>query len=148
MRKIFFFAAALAVFSCGEDRSVGDDAEACARMFGESYFNFRLHRALDLCTPESERWVRLLASNLTQDDLDLYNAQAGPARVQVEGLTFTSDTTAEALLSVADFVQLGAIGRPASVVSEGQVSLRLVRRQGEWLVRMEGPLRSERQSRD
>lgn len=38
--------------------------------FAQNYFNLRYQKALNACTPESEKWVRFKATNITQEDVD------------------------------------------------------------------------------
>ena len=39
--------------------------------FAEAYFNYDFEKAKRMVTPESEKWLRFIASNITQEDIDL-----------------------------------------------------------------------------
>ena len=61
--------------------SLKDDAavESCARSFGQNYFNLRLKQASALCTDRSYKWIEFHASNISQNDVDVLNAQTDSA---------------------------------------------------------------------
>ena len=58
------------------------------------------------------------------------------------------DTVGTVDIRVSNYVQLGAIGKENKVINEGTFSIRVVKRDGKWQVRMEALPRNERQSRD
>ena len=141
MKKILCLTAlASALAACqGGGRQDGEaQAADVARQFAEAYVQLDLHRASSLCTPESRWWMSFLASNLTQADLDVYNAQPQAATAQAEGLTMLSDTTARASLSVSGCLLLDSLGHSARVAEEARLTLTLVRRDARWLVSLQG----------
>lgn len=71
--------------SYSEERAI----ELSAVSFAQKYFNLHYCQALSECTPESEKWVRLKASNITQEDLDILNTQADSATCTVELVELT-----------------------------------------------------------
>ena len=122
-------------------------AQATADAFTESYFNYSFERSSGFCTDESIVWLRLAASNVTQEDVDLLNSQPEEATAEALDIDITSDTTALAVYRVSNFLLADTLGRPGRIVEHADFPITLVKRGGKWKVRMEGPLRSERQSR-
>jgi hypothetical protein len=128
--------------------TVGEnDAERVAHQWGEAYFNYQFKQALDFSTPESERWLRFAASNITQADLDALQKN-GQAVVSLDGYYAGSDTTGTAYLNVSNWLCPDSIGHAGSLQEQATFQVSLVKRDGRWMVRMEGLPRSERQSRD
>ena len=128
--------------------TVGEnDAERVAHQWGEAYFNYQFKQALDFSTPESERWLRFAASNITQADLDALQKN-GQAVVSLDGYYAGSDTTGTAYLNVSNWLCPDSIGHAGSLQEQATFQVSLVKRDSRWMVRMEGLPRSERQSRD
>jgi len=115
-----------------------DDAEAVAAEFANHFFNWHYEEALALCTPESEKWIRLLASNVSEEDVEALR-ESDEANVQIDYVDMAdmTDTAAVATVTVRGFLMPDSIGGRARRVEEGQLHLWLVRRDGAWLVRME-----------
>lgn len=124
-----------------------NEAEHVAREWGEAYFNYDFRHALDFVTPESERWLRFAASNITQSDLDALQDN-GQATVAIDGYYAGSDTTGTAYLNVSNWLCPDSVGRAGSVQELASFQVSMVNRNGRWMVRMEGLPRNERQSRD
>ena len=61
--------------------------------FAQNYFNLRYQKALNACTPESEKWVRFKATNITQEDVDVYNSKRDTAECDVESIDLDDDKT-------------------------------------------------------
>ena len=148
MKKTLLIAATLLTAACTE-RQTPPDTQAAdrAKGFAEAYFNYDFKTALPMATPESLRWLQFAASNITQQDVDQLNAQQALATADITGLEWTDDTTATVTVAVGNYLQKDSIGRPMRLVDEAEFLLTVVERQGQYLVRMEGLPRSERQSR-
>lgn len=110
----------------------------------EKYFNFDFRSALDYSTPESRKWISYVASNVSDEDLGILRSYGHAAVVDANGIDIIGDTTAVVTMSVSGFLSTDSIGRPGHIVEKAVFRLPMVCRKGRWLVRMEGPLRSER----
>ena len=122
MKKLLIIAMTLSLAACDIIQRDSDKATDVAVQWGEAFFNCDYHAAEALCTPDSRRWLQFAASNTTQHDLDLLKQHAAEVEA-TDYFPVASDT-----LRV--------------------VELAVVKRNGQWLVRMEGLPRSEKQSRD
>ena len=116
--------------------------------WAEAYFTFNYEDALEYMTPESEKWIRFAATNITEKDIDFIKGQNNVVKIEILDRQITADTTCVSRIRVSDFVQLGFVGQDSKVVDKSEFQIPLVNRDGKWLVRMEGPLQSGKQSRD
>lgn len=123
-----------------------DSAEAVDKPlneWAEAYFSFNYKEALEYMTPESEKWIRYAASNITEQDIQYINEHNKDVRTEiVDRYIMAGDTTCSAHIRVSDFVQLGFVGQNGKVVDQAEFQVELVKRNGKWLIRMEGPLQS------
>ena len=149
MRYCAFAFVCLFLFSaCSQDQTDSEEKYSQqALAFAEAYFNYDYKEASKLVTPESRKWLSFAASNITQEDIDLINAQDG-ATVTVSDFTYYNDSTAMVTLDVENFVRKDTLFRSASVIEKDRFRLEVVRRDREYLVKMEGLPQSERQNRD
>ena len=139
----------LALSGCQEaETSPEERATALAADFADAYFNYDFKKARRMATPESEKWLRFAASNVTQEDVDLLNAQEEDATVLAEAYERTSDSTVVVTVSVRNFLSKDSLGSVGMMTDEAEFRLTTVQRGGDFLVRMEGLPRSGRQSRD
>ena len=150
MKKTSFLALGILLLtSCVEQEPV-PNAEARNRVqaFAEAYFNYDFQRAAELVIPESMKWLRFAASNITQQDIDQLNAQEMPTVVDVTDYwQAPGDSTGTATVEVTDYLQKTTVGGGMQLVDEATFQLSVVEREGVYYVRMEGLPRSGRQSR-
>ena len=146
---LFLLLSSCFLSSCsGEGHGDEHGIDAAADSFATNYFNYRFVRSLQFCTPESEKWVRFAASNIIQEDIDTLRAQASGASYEIVDVDERNDTSAIVQYRVSDFMLIDTLGRAGRIVSDCVFDVSFVFRQGKWLVKMEAPLQSERQSRD
>ena len=150
MKKcMFFVAAVLATASCQETPAqMDEEAGRKATAFATAYFNYDFKKALETVTPESEKWLRFAASNVTQEVVDALNARNGEATVEIADMYRTDDSTMTVNVVVGNFLLQDSIGQGGRNVEEALFRLTVVKRDGKSYVRMEGLPRSEKQSRD
>lgn len=121
--------------------SLKDDAavETCAKSFGQNYFNLRLQQASGLCTDRSYKWIEFYASNISQGDVDVLNAQTDSALCDIDDIDIDDDS-ARVKMTVRNFLLCDSIGRPGRMCKEGKCRLTL-RKEGEtWKVDLDGPV--------
>ena len=147
MKKLLLLPIVAFVFIArGETSDPVGKAQEQARTFAEAYYNYDFERALRLATPESAKWLRFASSNVTSQDVDLYNSQTVPASADVEDFLSVDDSTMVVVLSVHHFVQKDTIGKEPAVINEARCSLTVVTRDGRQLVKMACLPQSEKQS--
>ena len=117
--------------------------------WADAYFNYDYKKALKYMTPESEKWIQFAASNITEEDVEFIRQQVNAAKAEIKEQHITeSDTIGAMVISVSNYVQLGTIGKGNQVIDNGEFYIPLVKRDGQWKIRMEALPRNERQSRD
>ncbi len=156
INRLFTYFVIAAFFSVVLSCSNRNDAEQdeikaiseTADSFAGRYFNFDLIGASKLSTMESKKWISFLASNITQEDVNMLREQDEAATFVNLNVDKTSDSTATSSYKVTNFLMIDTLGRPGIITDEAFYKINLVKRNGRWLVKMEGLPRSERQSHD
>lgn len=137
--------AALAASCDGLTRNETEEVTGTVMGFSEAYFNFDLNTAADYCTPESRKWICFLASNVQEADLEIIRTQEQNATVKVKDISYSpDDSTGTALIEAKDFLMLDTIGKSGHMKDEARFKLGFILHDGKCLIKMEGPLRSER----
>ena len=116
--------------------------------FASNYFNFKLKEAIPLCTPESEKWIRFMASNIFQEDIDVINNNTESTTHETDEVNYVNDTLATVKCDAYNVFKIDTIGRPGRISEHEVYNINVVKRDGKWLIKMEGPLQSEKQNRD
>lgn len=121
--------------------SLKDDAavESCAKSFGQNYFNLRLQQASGLCTDRSYKWIEFHASNISQDDVDVLNAQTDSALCDIDDIDIDGDS-ARVKMTVRNFLLCDSIGRPGRMCKQGKCRLTLRKERETWKVDLDGPV--------
>ena len=148
MKKTSFLALGILLLtSCLEQEPV-PNAEARNRVqaFAEAYFNYDFQRAAELVTPESMKWLRFAASNITEQQLQLL--QQHEVKVEADMSDYVNDTMQVVTLKVNNYLAPTPLGGEPTIKEQGTFRITLVKRDNKWKVRMEGLPRNEKQSRD
>ncbi len=150
MKRLVLFALGLLLCIGCEQTEKDLDAKVLEHVaaFAEAYFNYDFEKARKMVTPDSEKWLKFAASNVTQEDVDLLNAQEGVATVVAEDYERLNDSALVVTLTVRDFLTKDSLGATGRIEAEGEFRIIAIRHDKSFLVRMEGLPRSERQSRD
>lgn len=125
-----------------------EDIMSVTDLFASSYFKLKLKEAIPLCTPESEKWIRFMASNIFQEDIDVINGNTESTTHETDGVNYVNDTLATVKCDVYNVFKIDTIGQPGRISEHEVYNINVVKRDGKWLVKMEGPLQSEKQNRD
>lgn len=140
-----FFAFAVmtaAVCSCTIHSSEEGKAMEAAEKFGNHLFNYELKEAAAMTTGDSRKWIELVASNVDTATVELLRNQDEAATTSVYKLTMTTDTTAIVELTVDNLVWTQDIDDVPAVVDGMRFTFGMVRRNGEWVIRMDNLLQS------
>ena len=137
-------------FSCTRGISNHENkVTECVDSFAIHYFNYQFFQTKPFVTNDSEKWLELAASNVTQSDIDILRNQEQAATIETENITFNSgDSVAIASIKVHHFLDMNNIAAGSRFVDEGSFHLTVVRNEGKWKVRMEGLPRNEKRSHD
>jgi hypothetical protein len=135
--------------SCQLENNGFNDADNALNKWAEAYFNFDYKEAMGYMTPESAKWIRFAASNITEKDVEFIRSQDKNTVIHItDRQDVVNDTLYNATIHVSNFIQLGIGEGNNQMIDEADFDIQMVKRDGEWLVRMEGLPRSGKQSRD
>lgn len=139
-----FFASCKKAYIGSKDKEVADVASS----FAYNYFSVNIVEARKYVTSDSETWLRLFASNIVSDDINMINNSEDGVSVEITDVKYLSDTTAIVRCKVNNYLNNEDLCSRHYIADEGNFSLHLVKANNKWLVRMEGLLQNERQSLD
>lgn len=115
--------------------------------FASAYFNLDLKKAYSLCDSVSGRWIKFYASNLTEQDLEVWRNNPEGASHEVKEVRLLSDTSAVVVCEARGYLLIEGVDQPATIAESGVFNLSLVKSGDRWLVRMASLPRSEMRSR-
>lgn len=146
MKQLLLFLAAILVAGCDVGMDGDQQAREVAGDWADAYFNCDFKDASGYVTPESQKWLQYAASNTTAEELKILK-DAGGARVSVNNsFDEANDTMRLVTLNVSNV--LTTQQQKPVLAEEGIFKVTVVKRDGEWLVRMAGLPQSGKQSRD
>lgn len=119
-----------------------------AEDWAEAYFHFEYQQAARYTTAEGYRWLQFAASNINEADINVINQYINDITTSVSDVYVGNDTMAVAAVHVNHWFSPDSIGYAGSMKSDGTFDVELVKRNGEWKVRMACLPQSEMQSRD
>ena len=128
--------------SCSSDKDE-EKAGETAKSFAENYFGCRYAKAAELCTPESRRWIEFVATNVGDSDLYVLNNSAEEAAFEVKDMTVGDDSTATCTIEADNYLRLSSIEDKGRIASSDNYKLRLVHKNGKWLVALDCVLKPD-----
>ncbi len=130
-KNIFLFISALSLFSCNDSNR--KQIVSVAETFATSYFNWDYAGCMPNVTEESTKYLRFLATNVTDGDIERLRSMEKGADVEVEEETFAdNDTVVDVKVKVSGFCHADTIGRPSKLYDEAEATVRLVKRGDKW----------------
>ena len=146
MKQLLLFLAAILVAGCDVGMDGDQQAREVAGDWADAYFNCDFKDASGYVTPESQKWLQYAASNTTEEELKMLK-NAGGARVSVDdSFDEANDTMRLVTLNVTNV--LTTQQQKPVIAEEGTFKVMVVKRDGEWQVRMAGLLQSGKQNHD
>lgn len=129
------------VMSCGnKENKYVSEAETVVDSFATAYFNYDFNGAMRYVDEDSKKWLRYMASNVKQEDIDILRSMDGCADITID----SSDIAGKRLvyITVSNFLYPDTIGKAGHIVNGAQFSIPVTQSGGKWRIRMEGPLQS------
>lgn len=131
------------------DENSANAVDKSLNKWTEAYFNFDYKKAMEYMTPESGKWIRFAASNITEQDIEFIKAQQVETHVDIiDRQMAEGDSLCNAKIHVSHFIQLGLRPEDNKVIDEADFLIQLVKRDGDWLIKTEGLPQSGKQSLD
>jgi hypothetical protein len=125
--------AALLLAACGPSES-DEEAEQTVLRFAETYFGCHYKEAAQLCTPSSEKWIRFVATNVTDSDLIVLNQSDVEPQYEVDDLNAIDDSTMTATIEANHYFHLHDIGQKADIKEADTYTFTLRRINGQWKI--------------
>lgn len=144
---LLLFIAAVLSGSCAETSITDNELKKQVTAFAEAYFNYNMPEAQKYVTPESVKWLQFASSNITQENLDALNKE-DDAEIEIEDYQEMDDSTRLVSLYVSSYYTIASIENSECTNADGIYQLTLVKRNKEWLIKMEGLPQSEKPDRD
>lgn len=128
---VFLLVSTLSLFSCSNSNR--EQIASVAGAFATSYFNWDYAGCMPNVTGESAKYLKFLATNVTDGDIERLRSMENGADVEVEKETFAdNDTVVAVKVKVSGFCHADTIGRPSRLCDEAEATLRLVKRGEKW----------------
>lgn len=124
---------ALLLVGCGQSERE-EEAEQTALRFAETYFGCQYKEAAQLCTPSSEKWIRFVATNVTDSDLVVLNQTDVEPQYKVDDLNAIDDSTMTATLKASHYFYLHGIDKKAEIKEADTYTFTLRRMNGLWKI--------------
>ena len=146
MKQHLLFSVVILTVACELGMDGDQQARQVAGNWADAYFNCDFKDASGYVTPESQKWLQYAASNTTEEELKMLK-NAGGARVSVDdSFDEANDTMRLVTLNVTNV--LTTQQQKPVIAEEGTFKVMVVKRDGEWQVRMAGLLQSGKQNHD
>lgn len=146
MRHMFFLTTLLlAVFCCFllilpfSSRANSDkQLTSCADSFAQSFFRWQFQKSSTYCDESSQRWLRYMASQVTQDDIDSLKATESDVECTLGGFSFDNDSMASIEVHVSNYFRMDSLDKITLVKGESEYNFQMVRTNGFWRIRLQG----------
>lgn len=132
----------VAVALCGSctNNDQTDAIKQGAQQFSEAYFNLQFKKAAQWATPASRQWIEFRASNITEADIKVYNAQQQTATCEVEDIRQIDGATALVTIKMHNLLAADSIGTPANIKDEATYELTMKGQGTQWQAQLDAPL--------
>lgn len=140
MQRFFLFMLlTIAAMACHFDNQDGSEqADLAVTEWAEAYFNCQFEKAARLVTPESRKWLRFAATNITEKDIEVLRALDAGATVILVSCEQENDTTWAAVVDVEHFLLTDSLDQGGHMADEGTFRVNVVERNQRMYVKMEG----------
>ena len=108
--------------------------EDTALLFAKNYFECHYHEALQMCTPESGKWLQFVASNISDSDLSVLNNSTTEPEYKISNITYIDDSTVQVKVEASNYLYTHRIERKAFIKEHGTYTVALKRIHGEWRI--------------
>ena len=125
--------ALLACLSCAADKDE-KEISAVVGSFARNYFGCKYTDAQRFCTANSEKWIKFVASNVSDSDLAVLNDAPTDAEFEVTDVNLTGDSIATASIEARNYLKQNDITRHGVLSASDTYRFTLEHHNGKWLV--------------
>ncbi len=138
---MFFYKATQHLFSlimlflltCCTLSSKEKDLKQTAESFAFNLYSWQLDHAMNQCTPSSKKAIQFLASNLSEQDVALIQAQEAFPEVEVSfDNPQKEDTLVTIYIKVQGALLMKQLGKPLQPTDNAYFSVNMIYRNNEW----------------
>lgn len=121
----------MSFYSCSHEN---EQLETCVDSFAQSYFRWKFHHAINSCDTTSHRWLRYVASQVTQNDVDCLKGMTGDVSCSLVRTHMLNDSMAIVEIQVVNFLRMDSMGCVTLVEKESTYGIPTTLRDGLWRV--------------
>lgn len=114
--------------------------------FAESYFNYNFQSAANYCTPESDKWLRYEAAQMTEADVKQLVIKPQGISYNIQSIEYPTETSSFVTLEVNDLYTTSNLDSIGHVKSNVIFRLPMIYSEDKWQVDLDKPLRPKQRS--
>lgn len=123
----------LFLLTCCTLSSKEKDLKQTAESFAFNLYSWQLDHAMNQCTPSSKKAIQFLASNLSEQDVALIQAQEAYPEVEVSfDNPQKEDTLVTIYIKVQGALLMKQLGKPLQPTDNAYFSVNMIYRNNEW----------------
>jgi hypothetical protein len=125
----------LSVVSTGCRNTDEKQIETVADSFSVNFFNWKYVECVPFITPESQKFLSFIASNVTNNNIETLRSMQDGASVERNQIVLSAnDSTANVTVNINNICYVDTIGRPAKIYESAEATLLIVKTQAGWKV--------------
>ena len=123
----------LFILTCCTLSSKEKDLKQTAESFAFNLYSWQLDHVMNQCTPSSKKAIQFLASNLSEQDVELIQAQEAFPEVEVSfDNPQKEDTLVTIYIKVQGALLMKQLGKPLQPTDNAYFSVNMIYRNNEW----------------
>ena len=132
---ILLFVITINLTSSCQRISNSNDITIVADSFATNFYNWRLEKALKYCTAESKTQISFLASNISEEDIELINQRNEDASIEITNTGMLEEGfKARISMKIYNSFKMKDINSDIQLNKERDVSINLIKTNEGWKV--------------
>lgn len=132
---ILLFVITINLTSSCQRISNSNDITIVADSFATNFYNWRLEKALKYCTAESKTQISFLASNISEEDIELINQRNEDASIEITNTGMLEEgIKARISMKIYNSFKMKDINSDIQLNKERDVSINLIKTNEGWKV--------------
>ena len=132
---ILLFVITINLTSSCQRISNSNDITIVADSFATNFYNWRLEKALKYCTAESKTQISFLASNISEEDIELINQRNEDASIEITNTGMLEEgIKARISMKIYNSFKMKDINSDVQLNKERDVTINLIKTNEGWKV--------------
>ena len=132
---ILLFVITINLTSSCQRISNSNDITIVADSFATNFYNWRLEKALKYCTAESKTQISFLASNISEEDIELINQRNEDASIEITNTGMLEEgIKARISMKIYNSFKMKDINSDVQLYKERDVTINLIKTNEGWKV--------------